>query len=122
MFVLTKGKRLFQLRPAFQDQFVNKGYTRYEASRLCAAVGQELRTVFEPPKWFGGTESAMFNRLEEIAEMTEPVTPFLQVMYLKRKGKISLKVTAIFLCGMFFFFSFPFKQKYKIYHKSDNKF
>lgn len=79
MFALTKGKRLFQLRPEFREQFVHKGYTRYEASRLCAAIGQELRTVFEAPQWFGGTESAMFNRLEEIAEQREPVTPFLQV-------------------------------------------
>lgn len=82
MFALTKGKRLFELRPEFHEQFLNKRYTRYEASRLCAAVGQELGTVFERPKWFGGTESAMFNRLEEIAEMGEPVTPFLQVTWI----------------------------------------
>lgn len=80
MFSLTKGKRLFRLRPPFREQqFIDKPYTRYEAAQLAAAVGQQLNAVFEAPRWSGGTESAMFNRLEEIANMAEPVTPFLQV-------------------------------------------
>lgn len=33
--------------------------------------------MFEKPRWEGGTESAMFNRLEEIAGSESPVTPFL---------------------------------------------
>lgn len=33
--------------------------------------------MFDRPCWEGGTESAMFNRLEEIASGEEPVTPFL---------------------------------------------
>lgn len=43
--------------------------------------GRHLNEMFEKPKWHGGTESAMFNRLEEIAEMKHPVTPFLEVFY-----------------------------------------
>lgn len=34
--------------------------------------------MFENPKWEGGTESAMFNRLEDIASQQTPRTPFLQ--------------------------------------------
>lgn len=37
-----------------------------------------MNEIFEKPRWSGGTESAMFNRLEEIAEQSEPCTPFLQ--------------------------------------------
>lgn len=33
--------------------------------------------MFQHPKWVGGTESAMFNRLEEIASSNCPKTPFL---------------------------------------------
>lgn len=33
--------------------------------------------MFERASWEGGTESAMFNRLEEIATRDEPITPFL---------------------------------------------
>lgn len=37
--------------------------------------------MFEDGKWLGGSESAMFNRLENISEMMQPVTPFLQVTF-----------------------------------------
>lgn len=33
--------------------------------------------MFQQPQWEGGTESAMFNRLEKIAEQPQPITPFL---------------------------------------------
>lgn len=36
--------------------------------------------MFGDGKWLGGSESAMFNRLEDISEMMRPVTPFLQVV------------------------------------------
>ena len=49
--------------------------------KLGAATGRTLGEMFHRPKWTGGTESAMFNRLEEIAEMEQPVTPFLQVTF-----------------------------------------
>lgn len=47
--------------------------------KVAAAHGKTVSEMFLKAKWVGGTESAMFNRLEEIAEMPEPVTPFLQV-------------------------------------------
>lgn len=37
--------------------------------------------MFEDGKWLGGSESAMFNRLEDISETMQPVTPFLQVLF-----------------------------------------
>lgn len=54
-------------------------YTRYEAMKIAAITGNQIGMVFHKPRWYGGTESAMFNRLEEIADMEQPVTPFLQV-------------------------------------------
>lgn len=49
--------------------------------KLASLTGRHLNEMFEKPKWHGGTESAMFNRLEEIAEMKEPITPFLEVRF-----------------------------------------
>lgn len=35
--------------------------------RLAKLSGKCIEDMFEKPKWVGGTESAMFNKLEEIA-------------------------------------------------------
>lgn len=47
--------------------------------KIATVTGNPISMVFHKPRWYGGTESAMFNRLEEIADMEQPVTPFLQV-------------------------------------------
>lgn len=39
----------------------------YQAIRLAKLSGKKLEDMFERPKWHGGTESDMFNKLEEIA-------------------------------------------------------
>lgn len=48
--------------------------------KLAAINRSPMSEMFTKPIWIGGSESAMFNRLEEIAEGDEPVTPFLEVM------------------------------------------
>jgi DNA polymerase gamma 1 len=78
MFTYTKGKKLFYLLPEFQGDYDHKGYSAYEALRLAAANRKSVTEMFHKAKWTNGTESAMFNRLEEIAEAEQPVTPFLQ--------------------------------------------
>lgn len=80
MFQLTKGKRLYYLKEDESNAVGDsKGYSGYEALRMAAVHGKGVSELFERPQWTGGTESAMFNRLEEIAECREPVTPFLGV-------------------------------------------
>lgn len=80
MFALTKGKRWYRLLPEHcgeQGPLEDRAYTRFEANRLAAVHGCALEEMFGAPRWAGGTESAMFNRLEEIAGEQEPRTPFL---------------------------------------------
>lgn len=77
MFTLTKGKRRFRLKESYRDILEDRLYTMREALKLRAKHGVILEEMFEHPQWTGGTESAMFNRLEEIANSKEPVTPFL---------------------------------------------
>ncbi|XP_049287560.1 DNA polymerase subunit gamma-1, mitochondrial [Anopheles funestus] len=79
MFTLTKGRRTYQLREAFRDQYPSQPVrsTAYEALGLARVCNKSVGELFEGPHWLGGTESAMFNRLEEIAGSTEPATPFL---------------------------------------------
>lgn len=85
MFAMTKGRRTYYLRAEYrQDEdevLEDRPYSRYDASRVAAIYGKTVDEMFAKPRWEGGTESAMFNRLEEIAEMAEPVTPFLQVCH-----------------------------------------
>lgn len=84
MFALTKGKKLFKLKDKKNlDELENIGYTKYEAKILAAKYGLKMYEMFDSGKWYGGTESAMFNRLEQIAEMEKPVTPFLEVHQLE---------------------------------------
>jgi DNA polymerase gamma 1 len=45
---------------------------------MAAANRKSVAEMFQKAKWNNGTESAMFNRLEEIAENEFPSTPFLQ--------------------------------------------
>lgn len=78
MFSMTKGKRLFMLKKDVLPTVRQRSYTKYGAREVCSFHGKSVEELFEKPKWVGGTESAMFNRLEEIASSPEPVTPFLR--------------------------------------------
>lgn len=78
MFALTKGKKLYYPKDDYLDELEFKGYTNYEAKIVCSKYGKQIHELFERSKWYGGTESAMFNRLEEIAGSDKPVTPFLR--------------------------------------------
>ncbi|XP_055546373.1 DNA polymerase subunit gamma-1, mitochondrial [Wyeomyia smithii] len=77
MFALTKGRKFYYLKRKFREEFINKGYTGYEALKMAKISNKSVIELFEPPRWEGGTESAMFNRLEHIAGSETPVTPFL---------------------------------------------
>lgn len=78
MFAITKGKKIFRPKPEFVNEDCNDGeYTSYDANRIARLHGKTVREMFGSGKWTGGSESAMFNRLEEIAESTHPITPFL---------------------------------------------
>ncbi|XP_062539605.1 DNA polymerase subunit gamma-1, mitochondrial [Armigeres subalbatus] len=77
MFALTKGKKFYYLKPDFRDEFPHKGYSGYEALKMAKVYNKSVEEMFEKARWEGGTESAMFNRLEEIAGSETPVTPFL---------------------------------------------
>uniref|UniRef100_A0A336KHX2 DNA polymerase subunit gamma-1 n=1 Tax=Culicoides sonorensis TaxID=179676 RepID=A0A336KHX2_CULSO len=78
MFLMTKGKKCYRILPQYEDQFENIAYTQKEAIRISSLHGKHVLEMFKSPKWEGGTESAMFNRLEEIASEPTPKTPFLQ--------------------------------------------
>lgn len=77
MFTMTKGKKIYRLKPEFLDELLDKEYTFFEAYQASKMYGKTVLDMFEKPKWIGGSESAMFNRLEEIAGSPSPVTPFL---------------------------------------------
>lgn len=80
MFSMTKGRRWYELRDEHRqtNEYEDRPYTRYEAQRLAALYGRTTEEMFGAARWAGGTESAMFNRLEEIAGEAEPRTPFLR--------------------------------------------
>ena len=73
----TKGKKVYRLRPEYHDQFPDREYTVWEAMKLTKTIRVPMSELFYKPHWEGGSESAMFNRLEEIAGNEEPRTPFL---------------------------------------------
>lgn len=78
MFTMTKGKKIYKLKPEYINNYNdNIHYSSYEAHKLSKLHGKIISEMFEKSKWVGGSESAMFNRLEEIACNPHPVTPFL---------------------------------------------
>ncbi|XP_034946389.1 DNA polymerase subunit gamma-1, mitochondrial [Chelonus insularis] len=78
MFNITKGKKVFRLKSEFiSDDLLDLNYSGLEAHRIAKVFGKSVAEMFGSGHWIGGSESAMFNRLEEIAESTYPVTPFL---------------------------------------------
>ncbi|XP_057662077.1 DNA polymerase subunit gamma-1, mitochondrial [Diorhabda carinulata] len=77
MFALTKGKKLYYLKPEYVLDFADQPYSKWEAFEVAKVCGKTVDKMFHKSKWIGGTESAMFNRLEEIANNDQPATPFL---------------------------------------------
>lgn len=77
MFALTKGKKLFHLKPEHLTELADVAYSKWQAFQTAKACGKSVDQMFTQSKWHGGTESAMFNRLEEIANSKQPKTPFL---------------------------------------------
>jgi DNA polymerase gamma 1 len=79
MYLLTKGQKLYRLKQHYiSEQFVDKLYTESESFKISKLYNKSRKEIFEKGKWVGGSESSMFNSLEEIAEQKEPATPFLQ--------------------------------------------
>ncbi|XP_015835128.1 DNA polymerase subunit gamma-1, mitochondrial isoform X2 [Tribolium castaneum] len=77
MFALTKGKRIYRLKKEFVLEYYDQNYSHWQAFEIAKTWNRRIDDMFERPKWVGGTESAMFNRLESIATSQEPRTPFL---------------------------------------------
>lgn len=77
MFTLTKGKRVYRIRREYLNEFDDKAYNKWQAFEIAKVHGKKLDEMFFNAKWQGGTESAMFNRLENIANNPQPSTPFL---------------------------------------------
>ncbi|XP_033097016.1 DNA polymerase subunit gamma-1-like [Anneissia japonica] len=90
MYEATKGTRMFKLTEAGieamesvdlqpdRDNLIGYKTLRTLARRL--NTNQELVTedLTEGMQWTGGSESAMFNKLESIADSAQPKTPVLQ--------------------------------------------
>lgn len=66
------------MKPDHLLDLPDKIYTQYEAAELARLHGKTVEEMFLKPKWINGMESAMFNRLEEIAGDDQPKTPFLE--------------------------------------------
>ncbi|XP_063991334.1 DNA polymerase subunit gamma-1, mitochondrial [Diachasmimorpha longicaudata] len=78
MFSITKGKKIYRLREEFiNDDVEERDYSSWDAYQLARVHGKKVEEMFGCGKWWGGSESAMFNRLEEIAGSLHPITPFL---------------------------------------------
>ncbi|XP_067620356.1 DNA polymerase subunit gamma-1, mitochondrial [Eurosta solidaginis] len=77
MFAITKGKRIYRLRDEYVDKYEDRSYSGYEALKLASSCNLAVKEMFQSPRWQGGTESAMFNSLEDIASSECPQTPFL---------------------------------------------
>ncbi|XP_058805794.1 DNA polymerase subunit gamma-1, mitochondrial isoform X2 [Phymastichus coffea] len=78
MFLMTKGERVYHLKQTFISKtYPNKIYTASDAFKIAKLHRKSVNELFKQGKWFGGTESAMFNSLESIAKQENPKTPFL---------------------------------------------
>lgn len=77
MFNLTKGKKIYFLKNDYILDFVDRPYGKWQALETAKLCGKKIEDMFGSAQWVGGTESAMFNRLEQIAGDDSPVTPFL---------------------------------------------
>ncbi|XP_045778777.1 DNA polymerase subunit gamma-1, mitochondrial [Maniola jurtina] len=84
MFSTTKGRRVYRLKTKYMEGFMDEELgdqplemSGYQAMRLAKLSGKRLEEMFERGAWLGGTESHMFNKLEEIADSESPATAFL---------------------------------------------
>ncbi|XP_039747970.1 DNA polymerase subunit gamma-1, mitochondrial [Pararge aegeria] len=84
MFTTTKGRRVYRLKKEYMEGFMDEDLgdqpmemSGYQAMRLAKLSGKKLEEMFERGQWVGGTESHMFNKLEEIADSECPATAFL---------------------------------------------
>ncbi|XP_052744548.1 DNA polymerase subunit gamma-1, mitochondrial isoform X2 [Bicyclus anynana] len=84
MFTTTKGRRVYRLKEKYMQGFVDEDtgdqpleMSGYQAMRLAKLSGKKLEEMFHRGRWVGGTESLMFNKLEEIADSESPATAFL---------------------------------------------
>ncbi|KAG5883920.1 hypothetical protein JTB14_032143 [Gonioctena quinquepunctata] len=77
MFALTKGRKIYYLKSEHLLDFADLPYTKWQAFEVAKINGKTVDQMFHKSRWIGGTESAMFNRLEEIANSDTPTTPFL---------------------------------------------
>ncbi|KAK9326015.1 DNA polymerase family A-domain-containing protein [Lipomyces orientalis] len=68
---------LRQFNPTISDADANKTATTLYESTKGAKARRALKRFRRGPFWFGGTESLMFNKLEEIANQEIPRTPVL---------------------------------------------
>ncbi|XP_026294410.1 DNA polymerase subunit gamma-1, mitochondrial isoform X1 [Frankliniella occidentalis] len=76
MFRMTKGQRMYVPKTAFVGNVPYGPHSAYDASVIANQFGADKKDLFRLI-WNGGTESAVFNRLEEIAYDRTPCTPFL---------------------------------------------
>ncbi|XP_055913074.1 DNA polymerase subunit gamma-1, mitochondrial [Eupeodes corollae] len=83
MFSLTKGKKTYRMLEEFrdeeedEDENYKRDFSAYEAIGMAKTTNKSVPELFSKSRWQGGTESAMFNRLEDISSQDHPVTPFL---------------------------------------------
>lgn len=78
MFNMTKGNRVYKLHDFILPEISKRVHSRYGAQELCTIYNMSVDELFEKPIWSGGSESAMFNSLEQIACSEHPKTPFLE--------------------------------------------
>lgn len=78
MFNMTKGNRIYKLHDSVLPEVKKREQSRLGAQELCSFYNMSVDELFEKPVWSGGSESAMFNSLEQIACSKQPKTPFLE--------------------------------------------
>lgn len=76
MFRMTKGRRVYVPNSKYVGMIPFGPYSAYDAAVAAGQFGAKRSDIFRLV-WNGGTESAVFNRLEEIAHSRTPETPFL---------------------------------------------
>ncbi|KAL1115002.1 hypothetical protein AAG570_007825 [Ranatra chinensis] len=78
MYSMTKGSKIYKLKDNVLPEFKERIFHKASAHEVCTLYKKNLFDLFQPSIWVDGTESAMFNYLEEIAQKPSPETPFLR--------------------------------------------
>ncbi|KAJ1526298.1 hypothetical protein ONE63_009449 [Megalurothrips usitatus] len=76
MFRMTKGQRMYVPLTKYMGVVPYGPHSAYDATVSANQYGVDRKDMFRQI-WSGGSESAVFNRLEEIAHSRTPQTPFL---------------------------------------------